>query len=1495
MTNFPTNIDDDTTLYPVFDNITEIGGTAINQLRSAIFAIENNIGLVANGSTASIASRLNVSINADGSLKASALTAAGLVSLPIFDFQISANAQIQESKIKLNYTTQYLKNLIDLLNSSVQVLDNWLSVTGVKVEPHIAGTNYRHKLSHIDVDNPPGAYKNAPIANLPTSGTSVVSRNIFNADTLVKDINDDLVVHEKSDGTQNITVTSGGTIPPINYAHMAAGVFIDTSRFSTIPTTINDAQQFANFVDNSSLLLLGGRTQTLFSNGISRSSRSSVLWSDIGGQQIVSPTPCTAYLLFSGSNNPVDDISHGDDIILFNPPSSVLSNSVFDAQFALVKPGDIIVINYNNGTPQVSFTIDGTRAIINGSSRTYEVRINGKNIYSSSTATASIYKTFYNENKYGELALGVAHNFFGVQDTLIAGQPRSASALGLGFSPDQIDSTHYNLYLMFYPTGNPLDAAVALPPIDITGNQGITPGQYTLDSLIAATNKAFRQPGYNYRFMAFSYKGEFGIMLADPYNDASFSIISGVVNSTGSYDSSSLLSYPNNIVDNYNNIDPLGFGLNGAVIASPPYSSSYTNPIAAQVPTLFFAPLKRKYYYVNGAERERFNQEVFTILDGYGDGYWIASITNQQSFGSRIETTYTVNLDLSTSSLKVGKTLVVQPAIPVGSSGYNQNDYGRFIIDNVVFNNCPGPSPTTLITVYDAVAGVGISPAPVSPLGTQVLIYFNDDSVAFDAENVSDPSISASFKRYFEILGNQYGRVFSHERARLNLSGSNLTVDATNGFILYSTSEMSYVNIYEVSPKLRGYKSLVYSKIHLFLTSYDGASGVFTGYLCKYDGSTYSHFGTTVTGKKGEITRFYDESNVDYIDVVFDFSDSISSFVNRGIDIQLFPSLALNEEKIFFGSCQVNDSSKSVDHIRDGRQFGNTSEKQLSTSAIDFINSANRLTRENGLVVGFDVQTPSGAPLNQIFLTGGTALINGKVVNSNETISILPAVQETLYPSFSTTTNTINWFVCLNDKGKIELVANADYLPTLSAFYGSLDQNRVFYVQNPNAISPSPYAVRSGYLAKIMTSYKDLLPLYMITSIVAQVSGKYVVNSIRTYDLRRYVANGYGGLNNPFVLGPNGSFRSFDTLNTYLNLLNNYVSGSTNSIGNRVLVKGITNITSTETLNYSNKVSFIGDYGGFNVSVATGFEIRNNVEFDGINFTYNYDATSDPSYSSASLINYANGCIHCLADAVNGNQNITIKNCTFTSSNILNKYAFMAFNLQTNTCQVQNVVIKDNIFNISLPPIGPTEDYSAVIAFVGPSTSPSSTSSARLINCVIDGNITNKNNMIAVAGYYSAGLGKIVDAINPINVKITNNICGSINFLTRRGGISTVANSTFNDNKESSMLIANNNCKLIFTGTHTGSVTTSSITTISGEALNTGLFSANTIIENNSAHWIQYGIRVPNIPNLRNVSPTIVLKNNKLTAYNPAYLSSYYQYSAGGYNTAIISHRTVGT
>lgn len=1108
MSKFPSDFDDDTTLPFVNDNVTEIGGEAINALRDAVFSLEQNIGLGAAGTTPSISARLGVAFNPDGTLKPSAITSLGLVTLPITDNQISATAQIAESKLRLDHRTQDLFNYIRDLSNDINLSLGWISTTGVKLEPHLVGALYRHALQQIDVDPDPARFLQNKFRAL---------RNNTDSYFLVNDINDELLTHQWADGSAfaaaNPIFTFNGSIYPATYAHTASGIFLNTSRFSTIPQTAEDLQAFAEFIDSSSIFLYGTRIQNLYSNGISRVSRAASLSTDGYGAPIIPPTPAIAYLLNIGtSSSPVDDINHGDDIIEFKPAQGERDSNSFDEKFALVKIGDIIRINY--GTIEIPFLIKEKKYIQDSGNKKYLVRIAGKNFQYSPNAIARIDKPLFNGNKFGVLSIAAANNNFApVTPSLIVGTPRGAQATGLGFNPDQFDAEHYLLYLAIYPTGFPQDGYTILPPIDVTGDKGASPGKYTLDSIVAATNDAFRQVGYNYRFIAFSYQGEFGIMLADSYNNAAFSILSAVVDQDGFYDPlGTTVNFQNNVVGIFSTPflaapDPLGFGPFGSNLASPPFMTSYGSAEASQNPTKLFVPLKRQNYYVNGIEREKMTLEVGQALDGYGDGYWVGHILTPPNVvpgpvpTGRVNTTYRIYQNLQNSSLKEGKTIVVQS---LGSG--TLVDFGRFIIQSVTFG-C-APNEFTDIEVYDAVHGTALSPVATLGVGGTVALYFNSDSVSFNKESATDTISVSPFKRHFEVYVDQDGRTFTHERGRFNASASTITI---NGSIpLLTFSELTKLDVIKISPKLRGYQFGSVTKISLQMMDYNDATGFFDGYLCSYDGSVFTHKGPLITGKKGEVTRFYDETNIDYIDILFDINTTVASFNsspsnNKVLDFQLFPTLSLDQEIMMIGTCQLNDVTNSVTRLRDERQFGNTSEKEFSTSALEFLSLPERALHGNGVIRGFDLADrgldpdtfdPMPNPEDgQIFLTGGVALVNGKFIQINNEVVVIPLIKELFGILYN-----INWVLCVNDKGEYQPIPLLDYDPALGTPNNPTRVFRAF-----NLLNGATYNLDGTTFSDLVNNRKDLTPLYIVAANAVPGGESPPSITLDITDARKYV------------------------------------------------------------------------------------------------------------------------------------------------------------------------------------------------------------------------------------------------------------------------------------------------------------------------------------------------------------------------------------------------------
>ncbi|HEY5268361.1 MAG TPA: hypothetical protein VII94_04465, partial [Candidatus Saccharimonadales bacterium] len=1512
MSNYPNQIDDDSSLPAVNDNITQEGGAAINALRDATINIETALGTDIAGTCTSLATRLGVFINQDGYPNSSILTSLGLITLPITNNQIIANAMIPESKLDLDYKTQDLFNYISDLSKDINLALGWISISGVKLEPHLAGFIYRHDLADIDV---------AEVSSQFLNNVFRVVRDNANSYTLINGMNNELLAHQWADGSpltalpiKNI-ITNNGSIYPSNYAHLSSGLFLNSSLFVTIPQTIQDVQSAFDYFDSNGLSLIGSRVQNLYSNGISRSSESSVLGMDGYGPAVIPLTPCITYLLSSSTStgnvttSPVDNINYGDDIISFQPVND--SKFLFDEQFSQVRIGDIITVNY--GTIQTQFLIKEKKY----QSGQYVIRIAGINLQYSTTAIASISRPLFNNNKYGVLATAAANYLISTSpnnasipiSSLIVGNPRGAQVLGVGFNADAFSSSNYKLYLALYPDGNPNDGYTVLKPIDVTGNAGATPGAYTLDSIVAATNNAFRQPGYNYRFIAFQYEGQFGIMLADSFNNVSFSVMSGIINSGGTaYDpTASAAAFQNNVIGVTGSppIDPLGFGINGSNIASPPYTSSYTSANAAYLfPTKVFLPRQKNTFYVNGTEQEKLLTEIDQTFDNYGDGYWAATVDGYQVFnGSRIEVTYFIPADdLDSVGLKAGKTIVVQPLN--GNTGINT--YGRFVISSLNFQSC-ADGYGAYITVYDGVHSglTGTTSSPILPIGTPVALYFTTDSISFNLENATDTSQITPFKRYFEVYIDENSNTFTHERGRMFIgtgTGSPPSVTINNQ-IFYTDPNVSQINIVKISPKLRGYQAGTISKISLVINSYNSVTGSYDGYLCNYVSPNFNYSGPLTSGQVGTVTRFYDSSYIDYIDAVFSFNNIPSTIVSGAlVDIQLFPTLSLDKEQMILSTCQFNDSTNIINYIEDQRQFGNVSEEILSTSALDYIAAPTRLINDNGIIRGFDVTNPINGTVT---ISGGVAIVNGNIIQIDSTTLTIPSVVEAVANNVGNLNTTINWFLCVNENSELELIANTDFL-TNSSFYTSYvaagANQRIFYVLNQNSLSNATYAVRGGYLSDLVLNHRDVTPIALITSIVTETvvgpPAVYGVTTLTVSDMRRYVTNGFGGLNT-FTLGPDSTFRSFTSAVNWATQTTSMMSstnGTNEILFSKFLINGPIIIPPTAqqvVLEFNSNVIFDGSNGGtidinlnaafalssnviftntiFNINVANAFTIQGpSVSLINNEFNWNYDPSilPDVGYSTSNLINSQNGLIYCnifIDEGIDISNNSFIWQSSNSNATVVNRYPFISFEYIT-VSDFFGIDISYNTFN-SMSNSNPIIDLRPAISFVNTLITSGNllTAGSALYDVNIVGNICYQDQMIVITTA-TDGSGDIGDAITTKNVIIANNTCGLISFFNRY--------STLNDtlDKNYGLSITRNTCKVIGSVDNTG-------TDIGSNARSIAPITGSFEISDNICSWILPTTNAPtsinniSIPN--GVISTGIIRHNTLNANLFANLSNY--------------------
>lgn len=144
MSLYPNSLDSDLELARFENNVTEISAEGINDIRSAIIAIEKALGINIQGNMADLVTRIDKVIDRNGIIKTSALSGKGLISLPINNSQIGSTAAIAESKLDLDYTTSYLYGRISSTNTTVETLQaNITSYLNTLVN-HYSGVSNKH-------------------------------------------------------------------------------------------------------------------------------------------------------------------------------------------------------------------------------------------------------------------------------------------------------------------------------------------------------------------------------------------------------------------------------------------------------------------------------------------------------------------------------------------------------------------------------------------------------------------------------------------------------------------------------------------------------------------------------------------------------------------------------------------------------------------------------------------------------------------------------------------------------------------------------------------------------------------------------------------------------------------------------------------------------------------------------------------------------------------------------------------------------------------------------------------------------------------------------------------------------------------------------------------------------------------------------------------------------------------------------------------------------
>lgn len=428
MSNYPGELDDDSTLPSVIDGSTETGADAINALRTAVLAVEAAIGADPQGSLASLVQRIAVSLNDDGTIKSSALLAAGLIALPITNSQISASAAVAESKLDLDYATTALYNAIVSNDIDISALqDAVLGLLGDFAQ-HVTGDNFNHDGFGINLDN-----------NNPGTPPWLTG---FTAST----VSDALAAIVASYNTH----TAAGTVG----AHLASNISV--SALSTLSATnVQDALE--QLEDYRAAELVSHRDE-LHANGISNWENDTAGWNT--RLQRSPSTGTTSALAIT---------------------ESILDLSPEDLSAAGVQIGDVFVIAGDGYTVTRTGPSSGFGSIL--SLTASQVEIAG-GLTEGQTYDAAIFAKASVSNLRVALATTLIPGNSTVDSVLFA-RPNAAKLVTLGIYPEMISST--DSITVEVGTGGGATRSVTITSLE-RDRTGATPVTVTLRSICDRIN-----------------------------------------------------------------------------------------------------------------------------------------------------------------------------------------------------------------------------------------------------------------------------------------------------------------------------------------------------------------------------------------------------------------------------------------------------------------------------------------------------------------------------------------------------------------------------------------------------------------------------------------------------------------------------------------------------------------------------------------------------------------------------------------------------------------------------------------------------------------------------------------------------------------------------------------------------------------------------------------------------------------------------------------------
>ena len=447
---YPDKLDTSIEIPAVRDNIIEIGSDVLNSVRTAIFQIERTLGINPQGAVGNtVSDRLNKSLDGNGNILKEALDRANVLSGPVVDKDVSKNAAINESKLRLDYPTQLLQDEISQIISQLTIILTTLEELAVLLNAHV----------HPDATNRHYA-KAITVEAIDSTGSEVgmVSVDVATAQDVFEQIFQSHINYDGSD----ISIS--------NRSHEADQLFFDNEDVSAY-TSAEDVQEAIEDVYEYTIGQLDIHQNKQHDNGILKSS------------VITSPEDSDEGILLveeSGVNYSATSPSEIKQavVVRFDDPP--------DAPEIEIKKSDILKITDNSGSTEYQIF----KVNYSASGSTIEsVEVYGHFIErSSSVSVAKIYRNMNKEANHGGLLTtareyqSITSTSYSNADIIQIANPDASTIISNHINPSEISLTN-RYFNITVDDGNEIE-------LDIYDG---TAASQSLDTIIKNLNAQFSE------------------------------------------------------------------------------------------------------------------------------------------------------------------------------------------------------------------------------------------------------------------------------------------------------------------------------------------------------------------------------------------------------------------------------------------------------------------------------------------------------------------------------------------------------------------------------------------------------------------------------------------------------------------------------------------------------------------------------------------------------------------------------------------------------------------------------------------------------------------------------------------------------------------------------------------------------------------------------------------------------------------------------------------